>query len=80
MSKTVKSTTKAAKASPPSPLLFGKVNYQLMGASIFVIALGFILMIGDSDIYSFTKITLSPLVVVAGFVLGFVAILKKPNA
>lgn len=50
-----------------------------MIASIVVIFIGFALMIGDTDIYSFTKITLSPIVVVAGFALGIVSILKKPK-
>lgn len=60
-------------------LVFAKINYQLMGASIFLVLIGFILMIGKTDIYSFTKITLSPIIVVAGFALGIIAILKKPK-
>lgn len=58
---------------------FEKVNYQLFIASIAVVILGFILMMGTEDIYSFTKITVAPLVVVLGFALGFVAILYKPK-
>lgn len=60
-------------------MVFGKINYQLMIASVIVILIGFILMSGTKDIYSFTKITLAPIVVIAGFALGFVAILKKPK-
>jgi len=59
--------------------VFAKRNYQLFLLSIAVVALGFILMMGTSDIYSFTKITLAPLTVVAGFALGVVAILVKPK-
>lgn len=58
---------------------FEKVNYQLLIASIVVVLIGFILMMGKEDIYSFTKITLAPFVVVLGFALGFVAILYKPK-
>lgn len=36
-------------------------------------------MMGTEDIYSFTKITLAPIVVVLGFALGFVSILYKPK-
>ncbi len=61
-------------------LVFGKRNYQLFIASIAVVILGFLLMMGSEDIYSFTKITLAPLVVVAGFALGVVAILIKPKS
>ncbi len=59
---------------------FEKINYQLLIASIVVVLLGFILMMGTEDIYSFTKITLAPLVVVLGFALGFVSILYKPKS
>lgn len=59
--------------------VFCKLNYQLLLASIAVVVLGFILMAGKEDIYSFTKITLAPIVVVAGFALGIVAILKDPK-
>ncbi|MFB2117611.1 DUF3098 domain-containing protein [Parapedobacter sp. 2B3] len=69
------------KSSQPqkASFVFGKRNYQLFLASIAVVALGFILMTGTEDIYSFTKITLAPLVVVIGFGLGVVAILIKPK-
>ena len=59
--------------------MFGKRNYQLFLASIAVVILGFVLMMGTEDIYSFTKITLAPLVVVIGFALGVVSILIKPK-
>lgn len=45
--------------------------------SIAVVALGFILMIGSTDIYDFRKIILAPIVVLIGFGIGFFAILKK---
>ena len=57
--------------------VFGRSNYRLMLISIAVVVLGFILMIGDTDIYEFRKIVLAPLVVLIGFGIGFFAILKK---
>lgn len=74
----LKPSTKGEKPGTES-FVFSKINYQLMIASILLVTVGFILMIGKTDIYSFTKITLAPLVVVAGFALGVVAILKKPK-
>lgn len=59
--------------------VFGKINYQLFIASIVIVAIGFLLMMGSEDIYSFTKITLAPLVVVGGFALGVVSILISPR-
>jgi len=68
-----------AKPAAGSVFPFEKINYQLFIASIAVVCAGFVLMMGTEDIYSFTKITLAPLVVVLGFALGFVAILYRPK-
>ena len=72
--KTISNTTKKNTG-----FVFQKINYQLFVASIIVVIIGFFLMMGTEDIYSFTKITLSPIVIVSGFALGFVAILYKPK-
>ncbi len=65
------------KESPQEDFVFGKNNYRLMLLSIIVVVFGFMLMIGDTDIYEFRKIVLAPIVVLAGFAIGFIAILKK---
>jgi hypothetical protein len=64
----------------PVQFVFGKSNYRLLIISIAIVIIGFVLMSGTTDIYSNTKIVLAPIVVLAGFALGFVAILKKPSA
>lgn len=76
------STRPQAKESSSTPLqfVFDKSNYRLFIISIAVVAFGFILMSGTTDIYSTTKIVIAPVVVLAGFALGFYAILKKPSA
>jgi len=67
---------------------FGKENYRLMLIGLALIALGFILMIGggsddpnvfNPDIFSFRRITLAPILVLAGFVVEIFAIMKKPK-
>lgn len=58
--------------------VFNKSNYSLMLLSILVVIIGFLLMTGETDIYSSGKIILAPLVVLAGFGIGFYAILKRP--
>lgn len=60
-----------------SELVFGKKNYQLLLISIAIVLVGFLLMIGTTDIYDFRKTLLAPMVVLAGFVFGIYAILKK---
>ncbi|MEO8796164.1 MAG: DUF3098 domain-containing protein [Daejeonella sp.] len=64
--------------NPTEHFVFSKVNYRWLLISIAVVVLGFILMIGESDIYDFRKTVLAPIVVLAGFAVGFIAILKKP--
>ncbi|MFA6947293.1 MAG: DUF3098 domain-containing protein [Pedobacter sp.] len=66
------------KETPEEGFVFGKSNYRLMLLSIIVVVSGFILMIGETDIYEFRKIVLAPILVLTGFGIGFIAILKKP--
>ncbi|MES2456389.1 MAG: DUF3098 domain-containing protein [Bacteroidota bacterium] len=58
-------------------LVFTRKNYQLLLISIAIVVLGFVLMVGTTDIYDFRKTLLAPMVVLAGFGFGVYAILKK---
>lgn len=68
----------------------GKENYRLLVIGFAIIILGFILMIGgksedpnvfnEEQIFSFRRITLAPMVVLAGFIFEIWAIMKKPKA
>ncbi|MHA4896901.1 DUF3098 domain-containing protein [Pedobacter sp. PWIIR3] len=70
---------KAAPATQEnkSELVFTKKNYQLLLISIAIVVVGFILMMGTTDIYDFRKTLLAPMVVLFGFSFGVYAILKK---
>lgn len=72
-----KKITTTTNEGTPVQFVFGKSNYRLMLLSIAVVIIGFILMMGSTDIYSFRKIVLAPIVVLLGFAIGFFAILKK---
>lgn len=63
-----------------SKLPFGKTNYQLMVLGLIVIALGFVIMAMDTEPhgFGFLGITLSPIVVLSGFVIEVFAILYTP--
>ena len=65
---------------------FTMKNYVMMLAGLLVIVLGFVLMSGggehtvtefDESIFSFRRITLAPVVVIAGFVVVGVAIMMR---
>jgi hypothetical protein len=69
--------------------LFEKENYRWMLIGIVVMALGLILMGGGkskdpnvfnpNEVYSFTRITIAPILILAGLALEIVAIFKKPK-
>ena len=68
----------------------GKENYILLVIGFAIIVLGFVLMIGgksedptifnEDEIFSFRRITLAPIVVLAGFIFEIWAIMKKPKS
>jgi hypothetical protein len=68
---------------------FGKQNYQMLIAGVLLVAIGYCLMIGGGsddptkfnaeEIFSFRRITLSPIVILAGFVVVLFGIMKKPK-
>jgi uncharacterized membrane protein len=67
---------------------FSKKNYYLMLAGLFLICLGYLLMIGgesdnpeifNPEIFSFRRITLAPMVCLLGFVTIIYAIMWKPK-
>jgi len=68
----------------------GKENYKLLVIGFAIIVLGFVLMIGgkstdpnvfnEEEIFSFRRITLAPMVVLAGFIFEIWAIMKKPKS
>lgn len=66
-------------AEKPVQFVFSKSNYRWTLISIAIVVIGFLLMTGDTDIYDFRKIVLAPVVVLAGFGVGFYAILKKSD-
>ena len=69
--------------------LFGKENYTWMLVGLAIMTLGFILMAGgkssdlnvfkDSDVYSTTRITIAPILIIAGLLVEIFAIMKKPK-
>jgi len=69
--------------------LFDKSNYMWMGIGLLVVIIGFLLMAGgksedpnvflSEELYSFRRITLAPILVLAGFVIEIYAIFKRPK-
>lgn len=72
----------------PLDFAFGKENYIIMIIGVVLIALGFILMVGggskdpkvfNEEVFNFQRLTLAPILILAGFVVELYAIMKKPR-
>lgn len=71
------------------PFLFDKQNYMIMGTGLLVIILGFVLMAGgkspdpnvfdEKAIYSTTRITIAPILVLLGLGIEGYAIMRRPK-
>lgn len=68
--------------------VFNKENYKIMFVGLGLLALGFILMIGGGsdditkfqpEIFDFQRITLAPILLLAGYAVEFFAIMKLPK-
>jgi len=70
-----------------SIVFFGKSNYIWMIAGAVLIVIGMLLMAGGksadpnvfnaNEVYSFRRITLAPITIIAGFIVEIYAIFKK---
>ena len=89
----VKPDTKKVKAAKPSlhnTPFFTKENYRWMLIGLVLVALGLILMGGGkskdpnvfnpNEVYSFTRITIAPILILTGFVIEIFAIFKKSKS
>jgi hypothetical protein len=78
------------KKTTTSPAgLFDKQNLRLMLIGVIVITVGMLLMAGgksndpavfnEKEVYSFRRITVAPILIIAGLVIEIYAIFKKPK-
>lgn len=67
---------------------FGRENYILLFISVGLLLIGYFMMAGgkadnpnvfNEEVFSFRRITLAPLIVMAGYATGIYAIVKKAN-
>lgn len=89
--KQTRTTTTTSKTVRESGIgtMFDKENFMWMLIGLVVIAVGLILMSGGrsedpnvfnkDEVYGFRRITLAPLVILAGLVIEIVAIFRRPK-
>jgi len=86
---TTQSKTVTVQNSSPENKLFTKENYKWMLIGLVIIGIGFFLMAGgkssnpnvfnDKDVYSPVRITIAPILIIAGLLVEIFAIMKKPK-
>ena len=84
------STTSLKDFSKTSPFSFNKENYKLLLIGLGINIIGYLLMIGGanedpntfdaSEMFSTTRITIAPMLIIAGFGIIIYSIMKKPKA
>ncbi len=77
-------------SSAPTPSIFSKQNYMWMLAGLALIAIGMFLMAGgksdnpavfnEGEVYSKTRITVAPLLILGGLVLEIFAIFRNKKS
>jgi hypothetical protein len=86
--KPARSEENTVKATNVGEFAFGKENYRLMLIGLVFIVAGFLLMVGggstdpntfNPEIFSFRRITLAPILILAGYVIEIFAIMKRPK-
>jgi hypothetical protein len=85
----VKSKTKSQGEEEVKGFAIPRENYKFLIIGFAVIILGFILMSGgradnpnefNPEVFSFTRITLAPILVLVGFGIEMYGIMRKPKA
>jgi hypothetical protein len=85
----IKIEKKASTTTGPAPSIFTKENYRWMLIGVIVIAVGMFLMAGGAsknptvfdknEVYGFTRITIAPILILAGLVIEIYALFKNPK-
>lgn len=88
MKKTNAAKSKSTQDVHTDTFVFTRTNYLIMIASVLIVLLGYMLMIGggaedptafSDEIFNFRRLTLSPILILCGFGLGVFAIFFNPK-
>jgi hypothetical protein len=66
------------KKRTQKPMAFQALNYKILGVGVLLIVIGFTIMRLENEVYGFISLYISPVVIMAGYVVVALAILKRP--
>jgi hypothetical protein len=81
-------STSTGREIETSGFVFEKENYRWLLIGIAFLVVGFLLMIGgrsddpdafNYDMFNFQRLTLSPILLMIGYIIGIYAIMKRPR-
>lgn len=64
------------KTADNQPMFFSAYNYKMIGTAIFLIFAGFTAMYLENEVNGFISLFVSPIVIMAGYILVVFAIMK----
>ena len=78
-----------SKDTKKAGFAFGRENYKILIIGVVIVVIGYMLMVGGGsddpnqfhadEIFSTRRITVSPIVILTGFVVVIFGIMKKPK-
>lgn len=57
---------------------FHALNYKILGIGVLLIVIGFTIMRLENEVYGFISLYIAPVVIMAGYIVVAVSILKRP--
>ncbi len=70
---------KYRKKKEQKPMLFSSLNYKLLGLGVLLVIIGFTAMRIENEVYGVVSLYISPVVILAGYIVVAYAILKKDH-
>lgn len=58
-------------------MAFTALNYKILGIGVLLIAVGFTVMRLENEVYGFISLYIAPVVILAGYVVVAISILKR---
>lgn len=69
-------TDRRGRAPQRKQMIFTPENYKVLTVSVLLIIIGFTIMALENEVYGFISLYISPVLILAGYLLVIVAILK----
>lgn len=59
-------------------MAFQALNYKILGIGVLLIVIGFTIMRIENEVYGIISLYVAPVIIMAGYIVVAVSILKKP--